>query len=154
MIKTKFKDRDYRWPSELFNSDLERAWRNYESCGADTVYDSTHYVIDPPTSLGPQVPNVFSPNGDGENDFYEIYGISDPCYDFMNVTIYNRWGQKVFESDEPTFKWDGTRNGKGACKAGTYYILIEGTYGSSYDSITGERIPYPVKEEIPIQLFR
>ena len=124
------------------------------ACGADTVYDSTHYVIDPPTSLGPQVPNVFSPNGDGENDFYEIYGISDPCYDFMNVTIYNRWGQKVFESDEPTFKWDGTRNGKGACKAGTYYILIEGTYGSSYDSITGERIPYPVKEEIPIQLFR
>ena len=72
----------------------------------------------------------------------------------MAVTIYNRWGQKVFESTESNFEWDGTRNGKGDCKAGTYYVLIEGSFGSRYDSITGERIPFPVKDEFSIQLFR
>ena len=139
----------------VFVKDIYLNYMAYSTaCGADTVYDSTHYEIDPPVSLGPQVPNVFSPNGDGENDFYKIYGISDPCYDFMAVTIYNRWGQKVFESTESNFEWDGTRNGKGDCKAGTYYVLIEGSFGSRYDSITGERIPFPVKDEFSIQLFR
>ena len=45
MIKTKFRGKDYGWPSELFNSDLERAWRNYESCGADTVYPPRDLIL-------------------------------------------------------------------------------------------------------------
>jgi len=45
MIKTKFKGRYYRWPSELFNSDLEQAWKNYEACGAGTVYPPREMIL-------------------------------------------------------------------------------------------------------------
>ena len=139
----------------VYVKDIYLNYMAYSSaCNPDTIYDSTHYQIDPPVTLGAQVPNVFSPNGDGENDVYKLYGDSDPCYDFMTVTIYNRWGQKVFESNDPVFEWDGTRNGKGDCKAGTYYVLIDGSFGSSYDPNTGERIPFLVKDEYWIQLLR
>lgn len=41
----------------------------------------------------------------------------------------NRWGQLIFESDDPLFQWDGkTESGK-ECQAGTYYVLIEGQCG-------------------------
>jgi gliding motility-associated-like protein len=54
------------------------------------------------------VPNAFSPNGDGINDvlFVEGQGITD-----MTFIIYNRWGQKVFESHDINQGWDGTFNG-------------------------------------------
>ena len=88
-----------------------------------------------------------------KNDNFKLSGSNDPCYDVMVITIYNRWGQKVFESTDPEFKWDGTHLGKGKCKEGTYYVVIEGSYGSTYNSL-GERIPNSIKDEYSIQLLR
>jgi gliding motility-associated-like protein len=123
-------------------------------CGADTIFENSHIEVDPPVGFVEPLPNVFTPNGDGNNDNFKLKGTSDPCYDFMAVTIFNRWGQKVFESDDSAFEWDGTHKGKGDCKTGTYYVLIDGSFGSTYDPNTGERIPNLVKDEYWIQLLR
>ncbi len=53
------------------------------------------------------IPNMFSPNGDGVNDVFEIYGNYDGIKEF-DFKIFNRWGEKVFESSDPRARWDGT----------------------------------------------
>ncbi|MES2621344.1 MAG: gliding motility-associated C-terminal domain-containing protein, partial [Bacteroidota bacterium] len=53
------------------------------------------------------IPNVFTPNGDGNNDVFEIYGKLKSLA-FLEVQVFNRWGEKVFESNNLNFKWDGT----------------------------------------------
>ncbi len=51
------------------------------------------------------VPNTFTPNGDGINDFFEIKGKEIVTF---NLLIFNRWGQLIFESDALNKQWDGT----------------------------------------------
>lgn len=55
------------------------------------------------------VPNAFTPNGDNNNDKFCLQGWSYCASDFK-VMIFNRWGEKVFESRDPNFCWDGTYN--------------------------------------------
>ncbi|MEO7087815.1 MAG: PKD domain-containing protein [Bacteroidia bacterium] len=55
------------------------------------------------------VPNAFSPNGDGENDVLYVRG---NCLLSMDFLIFDRWGEKVFESTDPRIGWDGTYKGK------------------------------------------
>jgi gliding motility-associated-like protein len=74
------------------------------------------------------VKNAFTPNGDGINDTWFIY---DQNFCLTNpggakVTVFNRYGSKVYESKDYTNKWDGTYNGK-ALPDGTYYAVIEFT---------------------------
>jgi len=57
------------------------------------------------------VPNAFSPGGDGRNDFLEIFGNKE-AWKQMRFMLFNRWGEKVYESTDRDFKWDGTFNGK------------------------------------------
>lgn len=58
---------------------------------------------------GAFLPTIFSPNGDGLNDVLCL--ISD-CVVSMELSIYNRWGERVFESTDVDFCWDGTHRGK------------------------------------------
>jgi gliding motility-associated-like protein len=55
------------------------------------------------------VPNVFSPNGDGLNESVNVHGL---CISTFNLQMYNRWGEKVFETSDKTVGWDGTFKGK------------------------------------------
>ena len=55
------------------------------------------------------VPNAFTPNNDGKNDKWNIPGLAD--YEDCTVQIYNRHGQKVFESKGYSKPWDGSLNG-------------------------------------------
>lgn len=55
------------------------------------------------------IPSAFSPNGDGKNDILYVRGAA---VDKMNLRIYNRWGQLVFESNDLKDGWDGTYKGK------------------------------------------
>ncbi len=69
-------------------------------------------------------PNAFSPNGDGLNDQYEIFG--DPCSVEANLKIFNRWGQMVFETDQPYRQfWDGTINGNPAPSGVYTFVILE-----------------------------
>jgi len=94
----------------------------------DTV--SFNITVTPPFDSLDVVPNVFTPNGDGFNDTYRIGGISNPCNDTITVEIFNRWGIQVFKSDEPTFEWDGKNNSGAEVPSGTYFMIINGVFGS------------------------
>lgn len=75
------------------------------------------------------VPNVFTPNGDGINDEFRVAYKSLKSFD---IWIYNRWGRLVYHSTDPGSGWDGTINGRPA-STGTYYYVIN-AYGSDYDN--------------------
>jgi gliding motility-associated-like protein len=54
-------------------------------------------------------PTGFSPNGDGEND---VLRLESRFAEEVYWAIYNRWGQKIFETTDPNGSWDGTFRGK------------------------------------------
>ena len=71
-----------------------------------------------------EMPNVFTPNGDGKNDLFIpiiMEGIQD-----ANITIYNRWGQELYNSSDITIGWNGNCGG-GDCTDGTYYWIVNYT---------------------------
>jgi len=69
------------------------------------------------------MPNAFSPNGDGINDIYKAKDGWQSIVEFK-ATIFNRWGQKLFEWTDPNDGWDGTFNGKDV-KQGVYFCLVK-----------------------------
>ena len=74
------------------------------------------------------IPNLFTPNGDQTNDLFLIYGNGINPENF-NFSIFNRWGQIVFETtnvnDMLTSGWDGTTNGEQQ-PVGTYVWVMKG----------------------------
>ena len=54
------------------------------------------------------IPNTFSPDGDETN---ETFGVLSPYVEEMYLVVYNRWGEKMFESYDPAAQWDGTLEG-------------------------------------------
>jgi len=86
------------------------------------------------------IPNIFSPNGDGINDvlFANIKGIKK-----LTFRLYNRWGEKVFETDTPLLGWDGIYESKEA-EPGVYVYDI---YAIWWDNET-------VKEKGSVTLVR
>jgi gliding motility-associated-like protein len=68
------------------------------------------------------IPNSFTPNGDGVNDvLYVRSDILDECH----LVIYDRWGEKVFETFDQAIGWDGTFKQKD-CQRGTYDYYFKG----------------------------
>ncbi|MCB0402907.1 MAG: PKD domain-containing protein [Flavobacteriales bacterium] len=59
--------------------------------------------------MPPQVPNAFSPNGQGANNVFSVLG---GPYKELEFKIYNNWGELIFESNDQAIGWDGTRNGE------------------------------------------
>lgn len=80
-----------------------------------------------------EMPNAFSPNGDGINDIYKPKSGYLSIVEF-HATIYNRWGQKIFSWDDPSTGWDGTHNGK-PVKDGVYYCIVKarGADGNTFN---------------------
>lgn len=70
------------------------------------------------------IPSAFSPNGDGQNDLFEIRG---RCVFSRIMQVYNRWGEKIFESDSLGSSWDGTHKGK-ALNPGAYVYVVDITF--------------------------
>lgn len=67
------------------------------------------------------IPNVFTPNGDGINDKFKVSSYIAP--DSYELVIYNRWGQKVFESTSVEDSWDGKFQGNDVPEGAYVYIL-------------------------------
>jgi gliding motility-associated-like protein len=74
------------------------------------------------------VPNAFTPNNDGRNDMFCLQGWSR-CNTFFNVMIYNRWGEIIFESNDPDFCWDGKYNGE-LMNAGVFIYAITASFNN------------------------
>lgn len=95
-----------------YNSLLKSDW-NFEE-------NSSPYIL--ATTIDQfMVPNVFTPNQDGTND---IYYVTASGLEEFNLTIVNRWGQTMYESDNLNDGWDGTFNGN-PCPEGTYFYFIK-----------------------------
>ena len=107
--------------------------------------DEEHYVWDENSPFfsiiiaesGLEAPNAFSPNGDGNHDYYNVYDV-ESIVEFHGA-IYNRWGQELFrwgidEIGNPECGWDGTYNGR-QVSDGVYYVVInaKGADGVIYE---------------------
>lgn len=90
-----------------------------EKATSRSISADTTIVIQIPGAL--QVPNVFTPNGDGVNDLFKVFynGVNE-----LEITIFTRTGTEVFKLKSPTIVWDG-RNSSGAqASEGIYYYVI------------------------------
>jgi gliding motility-associated-like protein len=87
-----------------------------DNCGSDTasVFVRVFKKI--------VIPNTFTPNNDGVNDHWDIEALT--TYPDCLVTIFNRYGQEIFNSTGYSQPWDGTYNGS-PLPVGTYYYVID-----------------------------
>lgn len=89
-----------------------------------------------------EAPNAFSPNGDGINDYYNVFNVKSIVS--FNAAIYNRWGQQLYSWGIDGIGceecgWDGTYRGK-PVKAGVYYVVI--------DAVGADGIKYEIRRDV------
>ena len=83
------------------------------------------------------VPNVFTPNNDGLNDGFRAHQADPSCWGEWSMSIYNRWGDMIFQTDDPEQAWDGG-SGSHYVPDGVYAWVIKArTYGGRNLSIQG-----------------
>ena len=83
-------------------------------CNLITIIDRNTPVV---------IPNIFTPNGDSENDIFYIKGLTET----QGILIYDRWGDKIFEESPYLNHWNGKNKGGKTISKGTYYYIIEDT---------------------------
>lgn len=81
--------------------------------------DSTNIVVD----LGIFIPNVFTPNNDGDHDNWYLENVM-AFYPNVKIDIYSKWGTLVYHSDGYSKPWDGTKDSQDV-PAATYYYVID-----------------------------
>lgn len=112
-----------------FRSDTITNSQNVGGSNSSSYYffdDVSVYDCDIVTTIPPEnnlfVPNAFSPNGDGNNDFLFVRGKNIVE---LNFAIYSRWGEKVFETINISEGWDGTFRGeKMESAVFAYYLTL------------------------------
>jgi gliding motility-associated-like protein len=105
-----------------------------ESINEFGCYSQDEVCLDIRADYSIYIPNSFSPNGDGLNDVFRVYGEN---FSQLKVDVYNRWGQLLFRSSDVNGGWDGTFNGA-ACEQGTYTYRISYTgLDSKVNQVTG-----------------
>jgi gliding motility-associated-like protein len=71
-----------------------------------------------------ELPNVFTPNGDGINDVFKA--LPNEYSGMFTIKIFSRWGNIVFESNDSDFEWDGNHHTtKQSCPEGVYFYVVE-----------------------------
>ena len=79
------------------------------------------------------IPNAFTPNKDGLNDVFYTYGQGIAEFD---ITIYDRWGVKIFHTDNPTNGWDGNKEGKPVQQDVYVYVIKIKGYDTDAEEIS------------------
>lgn len=78
--------------------------------------DSTHEIL---------IANVFTPNGDNKNDCFRVFGLSPDC-DKAELRVFNRWGERVFYTENLKLCWNGKVNNSGPeLPSGTYFYQLD-----------------------------
>ena len=120
-----------------FISVQNNGWQ-YEVAGY-FIDDVSVYYCDEPEDTAEimplKIPNAFSPNGDGINDFFVIQGIEE--YPNNELFIYNRWGELVYYKTNYDNTWNGESNtktpfGKKLTEGTYFYVFRTGKEGESY----------------------
>lgn len=102
--------------------------------GTDTI----EYVMDEPFTVTiseskMELPNAFTPNGDGINDIFKVKEGYKSIVSF-EAKVFNRWGKKLYEWNDIEGGWDGRSDGKNV-PDGAYYLIVKarGADGRNYD---------------------
>lgn len=117
------------------DSSLTLNWNNYQlgahlisvtfyttnGCSAPTIFYTVNLIECPTSTM--YAPNAFTPNGDGTNNVWLPVGYN---YKNLEFTVFNRWGEKIFESNDAVFGWDGTYKGV-ECQQDVYVYLLKWT---------------------------
>ena len=125
LIGETYPDVDYLWnTNEMVCCIKPRETGTYQltisnSCG---ISSDTAFVELSPCDECLFMPTAFTPNRDGRNDEYRPL-VKCPVASF-NMQIFNRWGEVVFRSEDPSAAWDGALNGN-LCDAGAFVYLVE-----------------------------
>lgn len=85
--------------------------------GAASIHDFAS-PSGPPT----EIPNVFTPNNDGLNDDFQL--INPPDNGNFSFVVYSRWGNKIFETNDPVFQWNGSNLEGNILNEGVYFYRI------------------------------
>jgi len=93
---------------------------NDSACVTVDVYDPC-----PNSPLTLNLPNVFTPNGDEQNDIFFIKDLTKECVEEYTIEIYNRWGQLMFEAKDAIAHWDGRTTSGLEAPDGTYFYIIK-----------------------------
>ncbi len=88
--------------------------------GSDSVYVKLTSEEIPEFEI--YIPNAFSPNGDGVNDIF-ISFLNNNSISHFTMEVYDRWGGRIFHSDDANQGWDGKKNGN-ECPGGVYVYKI------------------------------
>jgi|GEM_PF-1805035 len=88
----------------------------------DTIHISTIPCQDADPFLAPELPNVFTPDGDGDNDYFQALQAPGES----SVVIVNRWGVKVYDGPVLAPGWDGKSGGE-PCSEGNYFWILHYT---------------------------
>jgi len=99
-----------------------------QGCSASA---STTIFVNAPCNEA-MLPAMFSPNGDGNNDAFCVLG---NCVQSMELTIYNRWGEVMFESSSQSNCWDGTHRDK-PVNSGSYVYKLRVINTDGQEEIT------------------
>lgn len=87
--------------------------------GNNQITSTSNYAeVIPPVNI--YIPNAFTPNGDGIND---SFGVKGEGIRNFHLYIYNRWGEKIFETTNPRQQWDGLYAGEPA-EQGSYVVQV------------------------------
>ena len=81
-------------------------------------------------------PNIVTSNGDGSNDFWEILNLGLPLFSENHVSIYNRWGQLVWQIDNYdniSARWEGFDTDGQLLPGGTYFYEFKASDGLVFD---------------------
>ena len=104
--------------SSIFVNDSGYYWVDVANFGC--IYRDSFYVVNAGASEF-FIPNIFTPNGDGTN---ELVTISEGCETFVNGSIYNRWGQIIFEYKTVNDSWNGKTKKGESVPEGVYFIIV------------------------------
>src|SRR5690606_34336935 len=101
--------------------------------------DTTCFTFVVEGNVGLIIPNIFTPNNDGHNDVFSVQIIDAELISTIEVIIYNRWGEKMYEyiNNESTpelLLWDGVASSGNKVSEGTYFYVI------TYKTKAGETI--------------
>jgi len=126
---------DFAPAHEYTNSGLYRvrliSWNTF-GC-SDTVINSID--IEPITTL--YIPSAFTPNGDGDNDVFNLQGFNEG--NRFEIRIWDRWGHLIMQSDDMNFSWDGRLSDNKLAPVGVYaYDILYQESNEEYREIHGQ----------------
>ena len=126
----------YQWSTgdnSDYITDLPQGSYNLTVTDENSCTTNAKIVLFAPRELA--IPEGLSPNGDGDNDFYVIKGIN--VYPNNEITVFNRWGNIVYQQSGYNNEWQGTNNQGESLPDGTYFVIFQPSNSAGVEPLTG-----------------